>query len=320
MIRAVDLGDNSERVVTLVALQTLSVLNIWLELIDPTAEELQAVADKTAIPKHFLELPKAHATVNLRLEAEFTIINFVVPKDVVATKDVDPIVMAFSKTFLITVKKKADKDIIGTVKERMSKTKIDPPGMVTYFIIDEIVSTHFVQLEKLETLTSRIEEEVVEKVSPDILKKIFRLKSKIISFNKLLWYERGLIFNLKSCGDGCMPAKARDMFSTTHEDLTRQIDIVETYREIMSDAINVHLSAVSNKINFSIKSLTVVIFYLTIITTVTSFPNTVATFFGISQFGGTNIVIIVVALILSTVLPFLWLWRKKWLKLKQEND
>ena len=44
-----------------------------------------------------------------------------------------------------------------------------------------------------------------------------------------------------------MPGKARDMFNTTHEDLTRQIEIVETYREIMSDAINVHLSAVSNK-------------------------------------------------------------------------
>ena len=107
------------------------------------------------------------------------------------------------------------------------------------------------------------------------------------------------------------------MFSTTHEDLTRQIDIVETYREIMSDAINVHLSAVSNKINFSIKSLTVVIFYLTIVTTVTSFPNTVATFFGISQFGGTNIIVIFVVVLLSIILPFLWLWRKKWLTLQE---
>ena len=320
MIHAVNLGDNSERAISLEALNTLAMQNVWLELLDPTVEELQAVADKTAIPRNFLELPKAQATVNLRLEAEFTFINFVLPRDVVVTKEVDPIVMAFSKTFLITVMKKDGKDIIATVKERMSKTKIDPPGIVTYFIIDEIVSTHFAQLEKLETLTSRVEEEVVEKTNPETLRKIFKLKSKLITFNKILWYERGLIFNLKTCSDACMPVKIRDMFSTTHEDLTRQIDIVETYREIMSDAINVHLSAVSNKINFSIKSLTIVIFYLTIITTLTSFPNTVATFFGISQFGGTNIIIIAVALILSTALPFLWLWRKKWLKLEQTND
>ena len=199
----------------------------------------------------------------------------------------------------------------------MSKIKVDPPAQVAFFIIDEIVSGHFLQLEKLEELTAHLEEEVVEKTSPDTLKKIFNLKTKLVGFNKTLWYERGLIFNLKTCGDACIPAKARSLFDTTHEDLTRQIDIVETYREIMSDAINVHLSAVSNKINLSIQSLTVVIFYLTIITTVTSFPNTVATFFGISQFGQTNVWIILIAILLSLVLPFVWLWRRKWLKYKQ---
>jgi Mg2+ and Co2+ transporter CorA len=111
-----------------------------------------------------------------------------------------------------------------------------------------------------------------------------------------------------------MPAKVRALFDTTHEDLTRQIDIVETYREILSDAINVHLSAVSNKINLSIQGLTVVIFYLTIVTTLTSFPNTIATFFGISQFGNTDVAIIAVAILLSIILPFIWLWQKNWLR------
>jgi magnesium transporter len=224
--------------------------------------------------------------------------------------------MAFSKNFLITVARKEIQPIINLAKQRMSKTKNDLPAQVTYFIIDEIVASHFVHLQKIEEMTSQIEEEVVEGTSQQTLKKIFNLKSKMISLNKTLWYERGMIFNLKSCGDTCMPAKARNLFDATHEDLTRQIDIVETYREILSDAINVHLSAVSNKINFSIKSLTIVIFYLTIVTTVTSFPNTVATFFGISQFGNTNVVIIIALVLLSVILPFIWLWRKKWLKLE----
>jgi magnesium transporter len=222
--------------------------------------------------------------------------------------------MVLNKNFLVTVSKSADQNIIAKVKERMSKAKVDPPAQVTYFIIDEIIDSHFIYLEQLEALTSELEEEIVEKTSSETLKKIFVLKSRLVSFNKTLWYERGLIFNLKKCGDACMSAKSRSLFDTAHEDLTRQIDIAETYREIMSDAINVHLSAVSNKINTSIKSLTIVIFYLTIITTVTSFPNTVATFFGISQFGQTDWVIVITAIILSIVLPFLWLWRKKWLK------
>jgi magnesium transporter len=314
MIRLVQLGSNSENIIQPHELQGQSLSNVWLELVDPTAEELQAVSRATQVAAGFLRLPKTGGIVNLRLEQDYSIIDFLVMQDVVSTKKTHPIVMAFSRNFLVTVACKETQSIFNTAKERMSKTKIDPPSQVTYFLIDEIVANHYDQLEKLEALTSQIEEEVVEKTKPETLKKIFKLKSNMIRFNKTLWYERGLIFNLRKCGDTCMATKARALFDTTHEDLTRQIDIVETYREVLSDAINVHLSAISNKINLSIQGLTVVIFYLTVVTTVTSFPNTVATFFGISQFGETNIIVVTIALATSIVLPFIWLWRKKWLR------
>jgi len=317
MIRAVNLGDNTERTVQPEEVKALSLSNVWIEIVDPTENELQAVSDATQLPVNFLGLPKTDGYVDLRLEEGYGIINFMVMQDVASTKKVYPVVIVFSKNFLVTVAKKEIQPIVNTAKERMSKAKVDPPSQVAYFILDEIVANHYVHIEKLEDLTAKIEEEVVEKTSSETLKRIFKLKTNMISFNKILWYERGLIFNLHKCDDGCMAAKARALFDTTHEDLTRQIDIVETYREILSDAINVHLSAISNKINLSIKGLTVVIFYLTIVTTVTSFPNTVATFFGISQFGNTNIVIIIVAILVSIVLPLIWLWRKNWLTSKR---
>jgi magnesium transporter len=317
MIHAIDLGNNGESEIKPEDLQAKGVLNVWLELVDPTEKELQAVSQATQLPVNFLRLPKANGYINLRLEEGYSIINFMVMQDVVSTKKVHPVALAFSKNFLVTVAQKEIQSIFNNAKERMSKPKIDPPSQVAYYILDEIVASHYVHIEKLENLTATLEEEVVEKTSQDTLKRIFKLKTNMISFNKILWYERGLIFNLHKCGDSCMAAKARNLFDTTHEDLTRQIDIVETYREILSDAINVHLSAISNKINLSIKGLTVVIFYLTIVTTITSFPNTVATFFGIAQFGNTNIAIISLALLLSIVFPFIWLWRKNWLTSKR---
>lgn len=316
MIRLVNLGNNSEKIIQPQELQKQSLSNAWLELVDPTQAELQAVSDAAQLPVGFLRLPPSDGFVDLRLEMGYGIIYFLVMKDVASTKAAYPVILAFSKDFLITVSKKEIQPIFNLAKERMSKTKIDPPSQVTYYVIDEITANHYVHIEKLEDMTAEIEEEVVEKTSQETLKKIFSLKANMVSFNKILWYERGLVFNLHTCGDRCMAAKARTLFETTHEDLTRQIDIVETYREILSDAINVHLSATSNKINLSIQSLTLIIFYLTIITTVTSFPNTVATFFGIGQFGNTHIGIVAIAIMLSIVLPFVWLWRKKWLKLK----
>jgi Mg2+ and Co2+ transporter CorA len=314
MIRLVQLGNNSESVIQSQDLPTQNLQNTWLELVDPTKEELQAVSEATQLPMTFLRLPASDGVVDLRLEMGYGIISFLVMKDPLSTKEAYPVILAFSKDFLVTVARKEIQPVISLAKERMAKAKVDPPPQVVYFILDEIIANNYVHLEKLESLTAEIEEAVVEKTSPETLKKVFKLKSNMISFNKVLWYERGLVFNLHKCGENCMTAKARALFDTTHEDLTRQIDIVETYREILSDAINVHLSATSNKINLSINSLTVIIFYLTIVTTVTSFPNTIATFFGISQFGGTNIIVITVAILLSIVVPFIWLWRKKWLR------
>jgi Mg2+ and Co2+ transporter CorA len=294
-------------------LSQISLSNVWLELVDPTSEELQAVSEATKVPSNFLKLPEAHNLIDLRLETGINILTFVVFYDILKTRATRPVVMAFSKDFLITVASKEIQQIIDRSKERLSKTKNDPPSIVAYFIIDEIIAWHFILLEGLEGLTAQIEEEVVDGVPEKTLKRIFNLKTKMINLNKIIWYERGVIYDLKRCSDTtCLTAKARTMFETAHEELTRQVDIVETYREILSDAINVQLSTTSNKINGSIKKMTFVMYYLTLITLVTSFPNTIATFFGIGQFGQTAPYIIFIAIGLSVLLPVILLWRNHW--------
>jgi magnesium transporter len=314
MLRLVSLADNVELKIKLKDLKRAQLIGIWLEVVDPTKEELEKVADVSGIPLGFLQLPESGNVVNLRIEPDFGVINFVIVKEIFAAKKINPIVLAFSKGFIVTVSKNEDQGIVNLAKQRLDKIKVDQPAVTAFYILDEIVSNHFVHLEHIEDLASRLEEEVVEKTEPTLVKRILKSKSRLTSFNKILWYERGLVFNLKKSDALYLSSKAKALFDSTHEYLTRQIDIVETYREILSDSINAYLSTVSNKINFSIRALTVVTLYLTIITTITSFPNTVATFFGISQFGTTNPWIIFTIIVVSILLPSLWLWRRRWLR------
>ncbi|HKZ93013.1 MAG TPA: CorA family divalent cation transporter [Candidatus Bathyarchaeia archaeon] len=319
MITCIDLVDNSEKKLKPEDLTTLELSNVWLQLEQPTKEELDAVSEKSGIDINFMQVREAVQNIGLRWEQDWGIINFGVISEIVDAKRVFPIIIAFSKDFMITVETGEYKGIIDLAKARMSKTKADPPAITVYYILDEMISNNFSHLEKLEGVIANLEEEIMEKPEPTTVRKLFKLKSRMVSFNKILWYERGLVFNLRKAETACMSAKARSHFDTAHEYLTRQIDIVETYREIMTDAINVYLSAISNRINSAIKALTVVIFYLTIVTTITSFPNTVATFFGISQFGNTNAVVVFSVLALSVVLPLLWLWRRKWIRLDEQS-
>lgn len=319
MLNCVNLGDNSERRLQLTDLESLELKGIWLEVEDPTEEELKTLTEKMGAPMSLIRLPETSAEIALRLERDIAFVSFLFVDEIVEAKETHPIVLAFSKDFLVTVQTKADQRVMRLVKARMYKNRLDPPSLVAYYILDEAVSHNFSHLEKIEEATENLEEEALEKMEKDTIKRIFRLKSHLVSFNKILWYERGLVFNLKKCTSTCLSSKARSLLDSTHEYLTRQIDIVETYREIMTDAINAHLSAVSNKINSAIKGLTVVIFYLTIITTITSFPNTIATFFGISQFGNTDYRIIFAALVLSMVFPLLWWWRRRWIRFDEKT-
>lgn len=313
MINCIDLFKDSKRELKPEDLRNLRLTNVWLELEEPTKEELVAVSEKTEIPIELLEL-KDSQNISLRWEQDFGVINFAVISEVIASKKIYPLIVAFSKDIMITVEKKEYRKIIDLAKVRMRKTMNEPPSIVAYYILDEIINSNFSHLQKMEELTATLEEDVMKKADMDTVRKLFKFKSMMVSFNKILWYERGLIFNLRKAQATCMTAKARNLFDTLQEFLTRQIDMVESYREILTDAINVYLSATSNRINSAIKDLTIVIFYLTVITTITSFPNTVATFFGISQFGNTHYMIIWATIILSIVLPLLWLWRSKWFR------
>jgi Mg2+ and Co2+ transporter CorA len=95
MIRAINLGDNTERAVQPQEVKALSLLNVWLELVDPTENELLEVSDATGMPINFLRLPQTSGVVNLRLEQGYGIINFLFMQDVVSTKKTYPIVIAF---------------------------------------------------------------------------------------------------------------------------------------------------------------------------------------------------------------------------------
>ena len=314
MINVVDLLSDSEKDLKPEDLRNLKLVNVWLELVEPTKEELSAVSERTGLPIDLLEIKEVSQSVSLRWEQDFGIINFVFVSEIITLKEIYPITIVFSKDFLITVERKEYRKTVDLAKARMIRTRNDPPSIVAYYLLDEMIDHNFSHIQQLEEFTATLEEEVMEKTDLATIRRLFRLKSRMVSLNKILWYERGLVFNLRKAQSTCLTAKARGLFDTAHEFLTRQIDIVESFREILTDAINVYLSAISNRINSAIKALTIVIFYLTIITTITSFPNTVATFFGISQFGNTHYAIIYAAIVLSIALPLLWLWRAKWLR------
>ncbi len=186
MLRLVSLADNEELEFKLKDLPRAKLTGVWLEVVDPTKEELQKVADVSGIPLDFLLLPESGNVVNLRFEPDFGVINFLIVKEIFEAKKTNPFVLVFAKDFLVTVAKSEDQSVLNLAKQRLDKVKVDQPSVAAFYILDEIVSNHFAHLEKIEELAAQLEEEVVEKTDQSLVKRILRAKSRLTSFNKVL--------------------------------------------------------------------------------------------------------------------------------------
>jgi Mg2+ and Co2+ transporter CorA len=136
MLRLVSLADNVELEIKLKDLQRTQLTGIWLEVVDPTKEELTKVSEVSGIPLDFLKLPESSNVVNLRLEPDFGVINFVIVREIFEAKEVNPLVIAFSKYFLVTVAKSEDQSVINLAKQRLDKVRVDQPSVACVLHLD----------------------------------------------------------------------------------------------------------------------------------------------------------------------------------------
>ncbi len=313
MISILSLKDGSERSLSDADLSKLTPRGIWIDVVDPSPGDISRLSELLGIPANHLELSGLKSYANIHFLEKACVLQLSGITGPKGPRQMSPIILAFSGNFLLSIRH-GSLAPIQRARERFHKTKSGTPANLVYTIVDEVISDYFDYLEWFEEQTIDLEERIIEKPSQQLLREVLRLKAKIISFNKVLWYERGALFSLKKTSLSYVSRETAELFDDVHDDLVRQIDIVETFREILSDSLDAYLSTISNRINFSIRELTVVVLYLTIISTITVFPNTIATIFGIPSFGSsTNPWIIIGLLVVSTVLPAIWLLRRRWL-------
>ncbi len=203
-------------------------------------------------------------------------------------------------------------------------------GYLLYEILDYDVEETYGVLNILETKASAMEKAVLtpENVKEKITN-IVNLKRDLLTMWRRFWSSSKILFSLKK---GLTPVKIDEnlvrLFDDIHDTFVHQMEIVSIQREILTDSLTIYeavlanrLAIISNKINFSIKRLTWILFVLTGIATVLTVPNTIATFFGIPELPltGSDYQFILNILVVSIIIPSVWFYLY-WKKIKKEAE
>jgi magnesium transporter len=131
---------------------------------------------------------------------------------------------------------------------------------VLYRILDAMTDAFFPVLEGTDEEIDSLEDAVLERPTDDQLQRLSDLKRELVGLRRIIGPERDLF--LRASEDleqipGLEPG-TRDYFRDLEDHLIRLSDTIDAYRDLLTGALDVYLSTVSNRMNVVMERLTIV--------------------------------------------------------------
>jgi magnesium transporter len=140
-------------------------------------------------------------------------------------------------------------------KSRLRKGGTDD---LAHAILDAIVDGYFVVLDRFGERIEKVEEALIDRPSPQILRLIQELKREIIFLRKSVWPLREVVASLGRSDSPLIDKTTSIYFRDIYDHTIQAIDTIETYREMLSGMVDIYLSSVSNRMNEIMKVLTII--------------------------------------------------------------
>lgn len=132
------------------------------------------------------------------------------------------------------------------------------PAFLTYLVVDAIVDCNFPPLARLDERIDELQDDIIEKANPAMLSTIYGLKHDITELRRYLSSQRDLFQQLISHSLDLHQHDLMVYWRDVHDHILRQYETVDSLRDLLTGAMDVYLSTVSNRLNMTMKTLTVV--------------------------------------------------------------
>jgi len=154
-------------------------------------------------------------------------------------------------------------DIWDPIRQRLRTQAASPlrrsdPSFLAYTLIDAMVDHIFPILELFGDRLEAIEEDVLQNPGPDTIKQIHAIKRELLLVRRAMWPMREVLQRLQRDPHECLSDLTRTYLRDVYEHAVQVIDIVETYRELAIGLTETHMNAMSNRMNETVKVLTII--------------------------------------------------------------
>lgn len=165
------------------------------------------------------------------------------------------------QNFVIVFKEKKDdlfKPILQRIKTSKGRFRNLGADYLAYTILDTIVDQKFTLIDSLDDAITTVEESLLGyEPTQDTLNTIQRLKREIINIRRHVSPLRELMAGMLRSESELIHEKTHIYLRDVADHVMRALELIESYRDILSGLLDIYISSVSNKMNEVMKVLTV---------------------------------------------------------------
>ncbi len=134
------------------------------------------------------------------------------------------------------------------------------PIFLLYRVVDALVEGFFPVLDKFDDEIDSLEDEILKTPTDEQLGRLFDMKRTLVRYRKIVTPERDVFAGI-SAGALELPGmtdEAERYYRDLYDHLIRISDLVDSYRDLLTGAVDTHLSVVSNRLNVVMKQLAII--------------------------------------------------------------
>jgi magnesium transporter len=139
--------------------------------------------------------------------------------------------------------------------------ELTPPEVsALYVVVDTLIDSFFPVLSTFDDSIDNIEDAILKEPTEAQLGTLFEMKRTLVALRKVVTPQRDLFASLLS-GVTSLPGMTPEderYFRDLYDHLIRISDLVDSYRDLLTGAMDTHISTVSNRLNVVMKQLAII--------------------------------------------------------------
>lgn len=170
--------------------------------------------------------------------------------------------LILGKNYILTVQEEPENDVFEPIRQRIHRNRgvirSQKSDYLAYTLIDAIVDGFFPVLEDYGERLEDLQDEVVDKPTRQTLDKIHKIKRELLLLRRAIWPQRDAINSLIREESPLIDREVRVFLRDCYDHTVQVMDMVETYRELAANLMDIYLSSLSNSTNEVMRFLTVI--------------------------------------------------------------